>query len=248
MDIIETLRLHKLWLDGNKDGMCADLQGASLGGANLRYANLYGANLRGADLQGANLRYANLSKADMGGADLSGANLRGANLRGADLYYANLRGADLSGADLSGTDLRGTNLRGARLHGADLREANLYGANLHGANLRGTCLDPRNIGNITENKLRSHGFEIDADGMAIGYRTKKSVVCGTTDYRIGRYVAPWFSTCGKTECHPGIYVGTHEYIQNMYNSEGIVCVKFWPSSCVKAGNKFRCKEIFVVDE
>ena len=67
------LRKHKLWLDGNKDGVRANLEGANLEGANLRGANLEGANLGGANLEGANLR---------------GANLRGANLRGADLDYS----------------------------------------------------------------------------------------------------------------------------------------------------------------
>ena len=79
-DLAETLKLHKKWLGGEKEGIRA--------------------NLRGADLRGANL-----SGADLSGADLSGAELSGANLRGADLRGANLRGADLSGADLREADI-----------------------------------------------------------------------------------------------------------------------------------------------
>ena len=117
------LEKHKLWLNDDPNGFCADLRCANLRGADLRYANLCGANLRYANLRGANLCGADLRYADLCGANLCDANLRGAdlcgaNLRGADLRYANLRGADLRGADLCDADLRG-----ADLGGADLRDA-----------------------------------------------------------------------------------------------------------------------------
>ena len=69
-ELNEILHLHKMWLNDEEGGECADLWDA----------NLLDADLRDADLRGANLRV---------------ANLRGANLRGADLRDANLRGADL---------------------------------------------------------------------------------------------------------------------------------------------------------
>jgi len=130
MDLVETLRLHLMWLNDDEGGERAD----------LREANLEGANLREADLEGADLRRADLSDADLSGADLSGADLRRANLSGANLERANLREADLSGADLSGADLEGANLReadleGANLEGADLRRADLEGADLRRADL-----------------------------------------------------------------------------------------------------------------
>ena len=109
-DLAETLKLHKKWLGGEKEGIRADLCGANLSGADLS-----GANLREADLSGADLSEADLSEADLSGADLCGANLRGADLREADLRGADLRVADLSGADL----------REANLSGADLREADI---------------------------------------------------------------------------------------------------------------------------
>ena len=62
------LEKHKLWLNDDPNGFCAD----------LRYANLRGADLRDADLRDANLRC----------ADLRGADLRDADLRYADLRYA----------------------------------------------------------------------------------------------------------------------------------------------------------------
>ena len=82
------LRKHKLWLEDDPKGECANLRGADLRGADLR-----GANLRGADLYGADLSNADLRGADLYGANLYSANLYSADLRGANLYSADLRGA-----------------------------------------------------------------------------------------------------------------------------------------------------------
>lgn len=49
--LADTLRLHSLWLTGQK-GKRADLTGADLSGYDLIGANLTGADLRGADLRG----------------------------------------------------------------------------------------------------------------------------------------------------------------------------------------------------
>lgn len=65
MDIKETLRLHKLWVEGHPDGSRANLKGANLKGANLKGADLRGANLYGANLYGADLRGANLKGAEL---------------------------------------------------------------------------------------------------------------------------------------------------------------------------------------
>jgi len=51
---------HAKWLNGESDGIRADLLGADLREANLREANLQRANLQEANLQGANLQEANL--------------------------------------------------------------------------------------------------------------------------------------------------------------------------------------------
>jgi uncharacterized protein YjbI with pentapeptide repeats len=64
-ELQEALRLHRLWLQDDPEGVRADLSGA---------------NLSGADLSGAVLSKANLSGADLSWANLSGANLSGANL------------------------------------------------------------------------------------------------------------------------------------------------------------------------
>ena len=90
-----TLRLHKLWLKGDEDGV---------------RANLFGADLEGVDLEGVDLGGANLVD-----ADLRGACLRGADLRGADLVDADLRGADLMDVKLEYADLINADLKGAKI-------------------------------------------------------------------------------------------------------------------------------------
>ena len=107
-ELQEVLRLHKLWLNDDENGVRANLSGANLSGANLSGANLSGANLSRADLSGAYLSRANLSGANLSRADLSGAYLSGANLSGANLSGANLSGAYLSGANLSLTKISDT--------------------------------------------------------------------------------------------------------------------------------------------
>ena len=54
-ELQERLRLHRLWLQGDKEGERANLYRANLSGADLSGANLSGANLYGANLSGANL-------------------------------------------------------------------------------------------------------------------------------------------------------------------------------------------------
>jgi hypothetical protein len=56
-ELDEILRLHKLWLENNKDGVRADLRSA-----NLSWADLRSANLRSADLSSANLSWAKTDK------------------------------------------------------------------------------------------------------------------------------------------------------------------------------------------
>ena len=60
--IKELLAKHLLWLQGDKDGVRADLRGADLRGADLRSANLRGANLSSANLSSADLRGADTDK------------------------------------------------------------------------------------------------------------------------------------------------------------------------------------------
>jgi hypothetical protein len=112
------LELHAKLLNGEPDGVRANLIRANLIRANLRDANLIRANLSGANLIRANLSGANLIRANLGDANLGDANLSGANLSDANLIRANLSDANLIRANLSGANLSGANLSGANLSGA----------------------------------------------------------------------------------------------------------------------------------
>jgi len=83
-ELKEILAKHLLYLQGDPNGVQADLSWANLKGANLSWANLEGADLTGSDLERASL------------------------------YRANLEGANLKWADLTGTDLTGTTLRNSK--------------------------------------------------------------------------------------------------------------------------------------
>ena len=160
---------------------------------------------------------------EQGERDFNWANLSDANLRG-----ANLRGTNLSDADLSGTDLRGTDLSDA--------------------NLTHSCLDP--LAEIPEgmaDKVRAM-FKVDDEGMAIGYRTRKSRYVGSNVYLDGEvYTAPWFSASKEMECHPGLYVGTMDEMQHPeYAGHEIIRVLFDPRKALIAGSKVRCKEFKVI--
>lgn len=56
-EIKKALRLHGLWMRGDRDGKCADLSGADLSRAYLRSANLRGAYLRGANLPAGKITF-----------------------------------------------------------------------------------------------------------------------------------------------------------------------------------------------
>jgi hypothetical protein len=61
----EILELHRKWLNGEDDGIRADLRYTNFSYADLRYTNLRYADLRYANLRYANLRYADFSYADL---------------------------------------------------------------------------------------------------------------------------------------------------------------------------------------
>jgi hypothetical protein len=120
-ELNEIIEKHGKWINGEEDGVFADLSNVDLRGVDLS-----GVNLSGATLNHADLRFANLSETDLRNADLSGANLSDAKLRGATISRANLSYVNLNDADL---------------RGADLREAYLVGADLRCTDLDGTILN-----------------------------------------------------------------------------------------------------------
>lgn len=108
--LLRTLTAHHLWLQGDSDGVRADLSDENLSDVNLEGRDLSHVSLANAKLSGARLRGTKLVGADLTGADLSGANLTNSNLASASLTEANLIGADLSSANLKGVDLWRANL------------------------------------------------------------------------------------------------------------------------------------------
>jgi hypothetical protein len=177
-------------------------------------------------VNGSRLSWVNLSGADLSGADLSDVNLSDVNLNG----------ANLSDVDLSGANLSWANLNGANLNGADLNGTDLYAANLSRANLSRTYIDPNNKPNAEVT-----GFQRDADGFIIGFRTRKT--SHIDEYRDGRcYSADWFSTAA-TECHPGLYLWPTLDASRGYsgvNAE-IIRVRTKPECVHHAGDKWRCQ-------
>ena len=170
-------------------------------------------------------------------ADLSYANLHNADLRYADLSYANLRYADLSYADLHGANLRY----------ADLRYANLRDAHLHNAQLVGTCLEPVES---PWSWCKRHGCicrSVDGRTLVLGSRTTNQPVLNGPDYEVGRlYVAPIFSRCPVTSCHPGLYVGA-----GCGDEKEDMLIAFWLDELHVAGDKARVprfRTVATVDE
>lgn len=166
------------------------------------------------------------------------------DLRGANLREANLGGAKLSGANLRAADLREANLGGADLIGANLSGANLSEADLSGADLRGTCLDPLAPIPDATNRLVSVGFVIDADGYFTARRTLLSQHVGVSIYGPGEHVAPVFSRCTATDCHPGLYF--LEPGDTTYDGNEMVTVRVHVGDVVAGPTKFRCRRFTVV--
>ena len=101
----EILELHKKWLNGDVNGIRANLCGEDLRNIKLREVDLRYATLQSVDLRGADLSYAILETADFQNANLQcvnfyGANLKNACFQNADLYNAWLLEADIRYADL----------------------------------------------------------------------------------------------------------------------------------------------------
>jgi hypothetical protein len=198
----------------------------------------------------ANGQIPNLSWADLSGTDLSLANLREANLRWADLSKADLSGANLSGADLFRADLRGANLSGANLSGADLSGANLHWTVFTDATLTDTILDSEaKLPELTDKEIEEASLEIQGDKV-YGWRTKYSqFMCGIHyTAEDSPYVAPVFSLDRDSDCHPGIYLASKKWLLENYN-KGTPLVKCYclRSELVHAGDKWRCKRLWVVD-
>jgi hypothetical protein len=233
--------------------ICEEYKLTTLVGANLFSADLAGANLKGANLEGANLESANLSGANLEGANLHlmqtnlvGATLVKANLVGAWLAEANLEGANLEGATLYEASLREANLTNANLKGVKLNKTELANANLTGANLEHTVLDPKCTGCSSERQLIEAGLEVKGE-YVYGWRTQYSEHVGNTFYAPGSvYVAPVFSICALTSCHPGIYFASDEYLDDHNYSANRVYCRSLVKDCLLVGGKVRTRRLEIL--
>ena len=142
-------------------------------------------------------------------------------------------------------NLYGADLRRADLSGANLSDANLSDADLRRAYLRDTCLSPE------LHKLhRQFCRECPplATGGRIVFRTAKSQHVGSTEYKPGRtYTAPHLSFDCATDCHPGIYAASLEWMQREYQDRQlVVCYVRDGDWIISAKGAIRCKKLRVL--
>ena len=134
-------------------------------------------------------------------------------------------------------NLAGAYLAGANLAGAYLAGANLAGANLASADLAGSVLDPALPANAAVSQF---GRWADEPRYIIGYRTREQIHMGGEPWSDGHHVAPYFSICPLTACHPGIYLCP------IHSSEHGVEVRALATDVHQAGTgadvKWRCRE------
>jgi uncharacterized protein YjbI with pentapeptide repeats len=149
--------------------------------------------------------------------------------------------ADLCGANLSCADLSDANLSGAYLSGAGLHDADL-----HGADLSDTCLS-------SDLHAEQRAFcracpPIGRHGGRIVYRTAQSKFVGNTCYLPGHtYVAPVLSFSCETACHPGIYAGSLEWMQNASGTL-VRCYVRDGDWVITAKGAIRCKRLRVLSK
>ena len=166
LELKESLRLHKMWLDGTGGKrfyfFSADLTGADLSDADLRDAEMYNCNLSGADLSNANLSGAELSGT---ATNLSGAKLCGSICIKTNFAWANFDRADLSNANLSGANLNPISMENTIMHNANLSGTVLCWAKLKSADLTGVIVD--NTTNLYRADLSDAKYDIHTLHKAI---------------------------------------------------------------------------------
>ncbi len=87
-DINEIRWLHKLWLNGDPEGVRANLNFADMKYANLENADLRKAIITNSDLRWSNIKHVNFREADLNGTDFSYAKASFANFDKADICNA----------------------------------------------------------------------------------------------------------------------------------------------------------------
>ena len=104
--VSKMLDTHRKWLEGEPNGVQADLRYSDLEHVNLSNADLRHADMRGAYMVDAQLQHAQLSFANMASCDLRYANCEGADMRNTELRCARLNYANFKDAMVSPMILR----------------------------------------------------------------------------------------------------------------------------------------------
>ena len=132
----------------------------------------------------------------------------------------------------AGADLSWANLSGVNLSWADLSGVNLSWADLTRADLCGCVLQPLPSPWVWQQTNGLGTRIVDGRVLALGKRSQKTQHCGDTVYESGKlYVAPYFSRCTMTECHPGLYVAGTDY----NTGPDVVLVAYWLDELLVAG-------------
>ncbi len=231
-ELDKILEAHKKWLNGDKDGVRANLHGAF-----LRNVNLYNTNLSDADLSCAYFCGVDLSRAHLRGADLQGAYLNSINLNNADLSYTNLEYTTLTR-----TDLNYANLSGANLTDADLRHANTRGFNLSGAKGLLSVID----------YMKLHFERVD-DGYIV-YKTFGGQYTPSESWEIkpGSVLTENVNFDRTEDCGCGINVAPLEWVRVVYSGEIWRCLIRWEWLCgvcvpYNTDGKIRCERVELLE-
>lgn len=133
-------------------------------------------------------------------------------------------------------------------HKVWLQSNGAYGtrANLADADLAGTCLSTNLYG--LQRMFCKQCPTIGKHGGKIVYRTAESQHVGSTQYVPGNtYVAPYLSFSSETECHPGIYAGSLEWMLENYSDKPLVkCYVRDGDWVISAKGAIRCKRLRVL--
>lgn len=231
-ELDKILEAHKKWLNGDKDGVRANLHGTF-----LRNVNLYNANLSDADLSCAYLCGVDLSHVCLRGADLHGAYLNGIDFNHVDLSYTNLKYATLTR-----TNLIYANLSGADLTGVDLRHADIKGSNLSSAKGLLSVID----------YIKLHFERVD-DGYIV-YKTFGREYTPPENWEIkpGSVLTENVNFDRAEDCGCGINVAPLEWVRVVYGGEIWRCLIRWEwlaGVCVpyNTDGKIRCERVELLE-
>jgi len=226
------------------------LKEAVLIGSDCSQAIFYEASLVRANLTGMTAHDVSFTDANLSNAVLSHSNLRGARFVETILSYAFLNDCNLDkayfiDAILYGTSLLQATVEKATFSGTVLSKSNLAEVSMETAIVAKTSLDPK-----LHTQLRQFCKECPPlrTGGRIVYRTHRSPVIGFTTYKPGHtYTAPVLSFSAETDCHPGIYAGSLQWVTSAYPCFPIVeCYVRDGDWTITAKGAIRCKKLRVL--